>query len=319
MQAWQRFGDFIGRHFAATTPILVVLAVLFPTVFSPLKALVPAMFAVITFQGSLGNDFHTLAESFRRPRPMLIILAVSAVLMPLLAFALGSLLFGGNPNLVTGIVLEYCVPVAVISTMWISMHGGDSSLGLATLLVSTVLAPFTIPLTLRVLLGAAVEVDALGMMRSMIVQIAIPALAGTALNHFGKGWGKSKLSPAISPATKVMLMLVILSNTTAAAPYMRNLTPQYIGVIVFIGLFASLGFVLGMAAARATHQPTDRMATMVFESGLRNSSAGAVIAARYFPGEVMLPVIAGTLFQNVCAAFAGKLVERMRNEGGSGD
>ena len=33
----------------------------------------------------------------------------------------------------------------------------------------------------------------------------------------------------------------------------------------------------------------------------------------------MLAVIAGALFQNVCVAFAGKLVERMRNEGGSGD
>ncbi|MFR8351665.1 MAG: hypothetical protein ACLVB1_02205 [Blautia obeum] len=32
---------------------------------------------------------------------------------------------------------------------------------------------------------------------------------------------------------------------------------------------------------------------------MRNISAGAVIAAAYFPGEVMFPVMIGTLFQQV--------------------
>ena len=219
MEAWKRFGDFVGRHYAAVSPVLVILAVIFPDVFSQLRPLVPAMFAIITFQGSLGNDFNTLADAFSHPRDMLIILALSSIAMPLLSFFLGSLVFGGNQNLVTGIVLEYCVPVAVVSTMWIGMYDGDPSLGLATLLVSTVLSPFTIPLTLKVLLGATVEVDALGMVRSMIVQIAIPALAGTAVNHAGRGWGKRGLSPVLAPATKVMLLLVILANSTTAATY----------------------------------------------------------------------------------------------------
>ncbi|HQE70252.1 MAG TPA: hypothetical protein PK071_03930, partial [Atopobiaceae bacterium] len=39
-------------------------------------------------------------------------------------------------------------------------------------------------------------------------------------------------------------------------------------------------------------------------------SAGAVIAAQYFPGEVMLPVIAGVLFQQVIAALFGSFIER---------
>ena len=311
VRAYLRMGDWVGRHMAAISPILVLLSVLFPDQLALMKPLVPALFAFITFQGSLGNDFGTLAEAFRRPAAMLAILAVSAIAMPLLAFLLGSLCFDGNANLVTGVVLEYAVPVAVVSIMWIGMYDGDPSLGLATLLVSTVLSPFTIPLTLRLLVGASVEVDVLGMMRSMIVQIAIPALAGTAVNHFGKGWGKQELSPVLAPAAKVMLCLVILANSTAAAPYVRNLTPQYAGAIAFIGVFAAFGFVLGVIVARLMRQPRDRAATMTFECGLRNISAGTVIAAQYLPGEVMLPVTAGTLFQQILAALAGKLIERL--------
>ncbi|MBQ9620653.1 MAG: hypothetical protein IJR41_01780 [Atopobiaceae bacterium] len=107
-----------------------------------------------------------------------------------------------------------------------------------------------------------------------------------------------------------MLCIVILANSTTAAPYVRNLTPQYAGAIVFIGVFAAFGFVLGIIAARLMRQPRDRAATMTFECGLRNISAGTVIAAQYLPGEVMLPVTAGTLFQQILAALAGKLIER---------
>ena len=311
MQVWKRFGDFIGRHYAAISPVLVVLAVAFPDVFSPMKAIVPPMFAVITFQGALGNDFGSLFDAFRRPRAMLAILGIVTVAMPVLAFGTARLVFGTSPDLVAGIVLEYSVPVAVVSTMWIDMHDGDSSLGLATLLVSTVLSPMTIPLTLKLLLGTTVEVDALDMVWSMTVQIAIPALAGTAVNHFGHGWGKRELSPALAPATKVMLILVILANSTAAAPYMRNLSLLHLGVVVFIGMFSAIGFLVGFALARISHQGRARAATMTFQSGLRNISAGAVVAARYLPGESMLPVIAGTLFQQILAAFAGKLIDRV--------
>ena len=49
---------------------------------------------------------------------------------------------------------------------------------------------------------------------------------------------------------------------------------------------------------------------MIYGSGMRSISAGAVIAAAYFPGEVLFPVMIGTLFQQVLAACYGKLIER---------
>jgi predicted Na+-dependent transporter len=42
-----------------------------------------------------------------------------------------------------------------------------------------------------------------------------------------------------------------------------------------------------------------------FNSGMRNLSAGAVIAVKYFPPAVALPVISGMLFQQILAAMSG--------------
>lgn len=308
MDTWKSFGKFIGSHLAFIAPICVALGVLFPAQLDFLKPWVTPLFAFMTFQGALGNNLANLGRAFAHPASMLVTLAVSAVVMPLVAFGLGTLFFGNDPNLVCGIVLEYSVPVAVVSTMWINMFGGDLSQGLATLLVSTVLSPVTIPLTLKLLLGQTVQVDVAGMMWDMLAQIALPALAGMVVNDATHGWGKSTLSPVLSPAAKVALVLVILSNSTGVAPYMRNLTPELVGVVFFIGIFATTGYFWGLIIARLWHRSRETLVTMTFQTGMRNISAGAVLAAEYFPGEVMFPVIMGTLFQQVLAACFGNFM-----------
>lgn len=308
MEAWKAFGKFIGGHLAVIAPICVALGVLFPEQIGALKPFVTALFAFMTFQGALGNNLKNLVHAFAHPAAMLVTLFISAVAMPVAAFVLANLFFGNDQALVLGIVLEYSVPVAVVSAMWVSMFDGDVSQALATLLVSTVLAPVTIPLTLKVLMGQSVQVDVAGMMLDMLVEIALPALAGMAVNDLTRGWGKKRLSPAIAPAAKVALVLVILSNSTGVSPYIRHLTPQLVGVTVFIGLFAASGYFWGLLVARAWKRPRQTMVTMTYQTGMRNISAGAVLAGQFFPGEAMFPVIIGTLFQQVLAACFGNFM-----------
>lgn len=317
MDAWKRLGGFIGSHMAFVSPACVVLGVLFPDQLSVLKPAVTALFAFMTFQSSLSNTFGNLARVVRRPLPMLVSLALATVAMPCVACALATALFGTSPNLVCGIVLEYSVPVAVVSAMWTNMLGGDPALSLATILVSTVAAPVTIPLTLHLLLGQVVEVDAARMMGEMAVSIALPALAGTALNDATRGRAARELSPVVAPAAKIALVLVILCNSTGVAPYVRALTPQLVGVAAFICAFAACGYALGLGAARALRRPHEQEVSMTYLVGMCNISAGAVIAGEYFPGEVMFPVVIGTLFQQVLAAGFGTALRRLGRAGGA--
>ena len=314
MKAWTGIGNLIGSNMAILAPACLVLGVLFPDAFSWITPHVTVMFAFITFQGALGNNFSNLAETVRHPLPMVLSLLVSAVIMPVLVFLLGGIFFGSDPDIMCGLVLEYAVPVAVLSVMWTGLFQGNLSLTLATLLVSTVASPLTIPLTLKLLLGQTVQVDVAGMMFSMLVSIALPACAGMAVNDLSHGWGKKTLSPAVAPAARILMIMVLLSNSTEVSSYVHNLTPMLVGVVVFIGLFASTGYVWGMVLARLTHQPRGSLISMTYLCGMRNISAGAVIAASYFPGEAMYPVIMGTLFQQVLAALFSEVTKRVAGE-----
>ncbi len=318
MDAWKRLGGFIGSHMAFISPSCVVLGVLFPQI-GVLRPLVTPLFAFMTFQSALSNTFGNLARTVRHPAPMLVSLILATVLMPSVACVLATALFGSDPNLVCGVVLEYSVPVAVVAAMWTNMLGGDPALSLATILVSTVAAPFSIPLTLHLLLGQTIEVDAARMMGEMVVSIALPALAGTLANDVSRGRAARELSPVIAPAAKIALVLVILTNSTGVAPYVRSLTPQLVGVALFICAFAASGYALGLLAARAMRLPCEQTVSVTYLVGMRNISAGAVIAGEYFPGEVMFPVVIGTLFQQVLAAAFGSVLRRARERGPIGE
>ena len=165
MKQWVGLGKFLAGHMQVIVPVCVALGVLFPQQIGVLKPIVPTLFAFMTFQGALSNTFHQVAEVFRRPLHLILALFVSAVIIPIAAYAMGSLFFGSNPNLVCGIVLEYSVPVAVTAFMWISMFGGNGPLALTIILTSSVISPVTIPLTLKILLGATVSIE--GMDQSM--------------------------------------------------------------------------------------------------------------------------------------------------------
>ena len=309
MAAWRRLGDLIAHNMVFLVPLCLVLGVCAPTAFAVLKPLVTPMFAFVTFQGSLGNNFSNLERTFRHPAPMLVAIAISQVLMPLVGWMLGGPLFS-DPNIVAGIVLEYSVPIAVTSTMWIGIYAGDMSLALGTLLISTLVSPVTIPATLRLLVGATVEVDTAGMFFDMLVMIALPALAATVLNQVTQGRVKTSLSPALAPLARIFVILVITTNSTSLHDFMFSLTPELAGVMVFIAAMASSGYLWGFAATRLMGLGREQAVTLTFCSALRNISAGAVIAQAYFPAATMFPVMTGTLFNQFLAAIFGRVFSR---------
>lgn len=316
MARWQAFGRLIAGHMIYIVPFCLAGGIFLPGVFSRLNPVVPALFALMTFQGSLTSGFDDLLACLRRPLPLIVALLVTSVAMPAVACALGQAIFR-DPQTTCGLVLEYSVPIGVVSIMWVGLFEGDVTLGLATLMASTLLSPLSIPLTLSVLVGATVSMDPLAMMQEMLLMIALPAVAGMAVNQLSRGWGGEVLSPALSPACRVILVLIIAANSTGISDYMLHLSPRLLGIMLFVGCFASAGFVVGLLLGKLMGLGRPQAVTLTFDCGLRNISAGAVIAERFFGPAVMFPVMMGTLFQQFLAAAFGSLLGR--RFGGEGE
>ncbi|MBR1828889.1 MAG: bile acid:sodium symporter family protein, partial [Atopobiaceae bacterium] len=309
-EAWQGLGRWIGTHLMVVVPTGVAIGILFPQLLLPIKPYIPGLFAIMTFQNSLGNEVGAMEKTLARPLPLALILLTVHVAMPLVTFGASTLVFGAGSPTVAGVVLEYSVPIGASTVMWIGMFAGDLALGLSALLVSTLAAPFTIPLTLKLLVGKTVEIDALGMIADMLFMIALPALAATVLNELSHGWAKRDLQPATMPVSRILLPVIVATNATGIADYLHDLSLRLVGIIAFMLVFAILSLVVGMLLARLLSKTRAHYVATAFSCGIRNVSAGAVLASQYFGPEVMFPAVIGTLFQQFLAALFGQLMQR---------
>ena len=182
----------------------------------------------------------------------------------------------------------------------------------ATLLASPFASPFAVPLTLHLLFGTVVEVNALGMVLDMLYMVVVPSVVGIVVNEATHGLGTRTLSASLMPLARLMLVVIIATNSSAISDFVFHLTPQLAGVLVFVGLFASFNFLMGAALAYVFRQRRERAVAMLFQPGMRNISAGAVLAMQYFPPASLFAVMAGVLFQQVLAALFGSLLRRLR-------
>lgn len=307
-----RFNQFIEKWMFLVTPCCLAVGVLFPSVAGLGVPYVPLVFAFMTFIGGLKSSFRDIAEVFRKPLPLLLSMVTLHVVLPLAACGLGRLLFPDNGNVVTGMVLEFAVPAAVVGLMWVSIYHGSSPLSLSLVIVDTLLAPFVIPLTLRILVGSSVKIDATQMMVELVFMIALPALLAMVLNQLSQGRVKKTWPSRLAPFSKLCLIFVVTSNSSEVAPYIRHMNGQRFLAAGCILLLAASGYGIGWLLALLFRQDHPMKVSMIYGSGMRNISAGAVIASTYFPAEVVFPVMIGTLFQQVLAALFGMLVSRTR-------
>ena len=290
MSPLEKLDAFLGKHMAVLIVAFVLVGITFPDIFSPINDYTMALFAFMTFANSLGGGFREMADVARRPLPVVVIFAILHVAMPLLALGAGSLLFPEAPLFTTGLVLEYAIPTGVASLLWVSIGRGNTSMCLSVVLLDTLLAPFVIPLTLRVLLGSVVEMDTAAMVGNLMVMVAIPALAAMTLYQLTRGRAAVTWKPRLAPFAKLTMLVLVLANATGCAPFLRDITPTLVKLICAVFALCLLGFFLGYQAALRMKVDFPAAVTMSLNSGIRNIAAGSVLAIQYFPGDVLFPV-----------------------------
>lgn len=291
------------------TPSGVVIGVLASTHLQPYTYLSPWIFAFMTFAGSLGSGFKEFAKVLTRPLPLIANLLILHALMPLIAWGTASLFYPGDVHLITGFILAALIPTGITSFLWSSIYMGNIALTLSIILIDTMLSPFVVPLGMSLFLGATVEMDMALMMRGLFFMIVLPSLLGMLLNQLTAGKVKTRLAPRLAPFSKLGMGVVVAINSSVVAPYLSALDGKLIGIAGVVLLLAVTGYLVGWFIAKCCGWDRGTIVTLTFNSGMRNISAGAVMAISYFPATVALPVVLGMLFQQTLASTFGKFLE----------
>ena len=311
MQKLSQWDRFLGSYFPWFVLACATTGVLFPDTFSWLNgSITMGLFAFMTFSNSLGGGFRELGRVFLRPLPVVVTLVLLHVVIPLLTLGLGNLLFPDAPLFTIGLVLEYVIPTGVASLMWVGICGGNAPLCLSIVLLDTLAAPVVIPLSLKLLVGSVVEVDTWSMMGDMMIMVALPALAAMTVYQVTGGRAAVTLKPRLALFAKLALLIVITANATSCSSFLRSIDRPLVLVMATVFLLCLLGFLAGYWAAKLLGLDFPTRATMCLNTGLRNISAGSVLALQYFPAQVVFPVAFTPLFLQFTTSIIVKVLMR---------
>lgn len=293
---------FLTRFMPILTPLSLVVGVLLENVGHHLLFLVAWLFAFMTFISSLGMKFSDVKVFVRYPKTILSVIAFLHILMPLWAFALSEIIFDDH-LLTLGFVVAVAVPTGVTSIIWVTVSKGNVPLCLAIVLIDTLLAPIVMPSLIHLVAGEAIHIDSLSLILDLIWMIVIPSIAGVLVNERTKGQFNQKYGQMLAPISKLCLFAVVMINSSAIAPYLKNISGELFIVILVVGILTISGYFFAMSIGKFVIRDDSIGATILFTGGMRNIALGVVIATTYFPAKVAMPVVFGMLFQQIMASL----------------
>ena len=297
--------DFISRWMGALVLLMALLALWQPAPFAAVGTwVINPMLGLIMFGMGLTlnpNDFRIV---FSRPKDVLTGCLAQFTVMPLLAWILTKI-FSLPPDLALGVILVGCCPGGTASNVITYLAKGDLALSVGMTATSTVLAPLLTPLLTWMMAGTFVDVDAVGMLMSIVYVVIAPILAGFLIQHYMPELTRRMVAylPAFSSVMIATLVAIIIGHNAS-----KLLTGGLIVVVVVMlhnlcGL--ALGYWIGLLL-RLTHP---KRSAISIEVGMQNSGLASSLANIHFAAFPMA-TIPGAIF-SVWHNISGALVAKM--------
>lgn len=309
----QKINSRLEKMMPLITPISVVAGVTFAAYLKDYSFLIPWIFAFMTFAGSLGSNFRSVKEAVSHPVPIIAALVLLHVVMPLWALGVGHLTFNGDAYTITGMVMVMVIPTGITSFIWATIYKGNIALTLSIILIDTLVSPLIVPFTLSLIVGQKVDMDIWGIMKGLFGMVVIPSVLAMYLNQVTKGRVKEVLGTPLAPFSKIGVGITVMLNGAVVAPYLRNINMKLVEIVIVVFFIAMTGYCFSFIAGNLLRKGRDTVVALMFTGGMRNISAGAVLAVTYFSPAVAVPVVVGMLFQQILASLGGAALDKFYN------
>ena len=309
IESFNRLNRRFERIMPFITPAGVIIALIFGRFFVPLKPLVNILFGLMTFFGAMKISTDDILDAFKRPVFILAYAIASFIIMPLLAELISITAFSAERIVGSGYNLVRAVPTAVVGSVWATMFHGNLTVSLAILLLDTLLAPLITPFMLSLFTGAVIQIDTLGMMRSLCLMVVIPFILGLIFNRFFHKEIKEYIGPITNPISKILFFSEIIINVSQVSErIVKGASWSYILVIAAALILSALGFIIGHLTSRAFRLGRKEDVSVTFAVALRNTNAALVLAIGFLPELASLPIIFSIVIQQTLAAIVGKAI-----------
>jgi BASS family bile acid:Na+ symporter len=276
-----RASALLTKWTPAFVSAVAVFTYFFPNTFAWVKGNAQTSilgFIMLTMGLTLSKeDFRILIS---RPIDMLIGVTAQYLLMPLVAWTISKTFSLPHP-IAIGLLLVGCCPGGVSSNIMSFLCKGDVAFSVGMTTITTLLAPIMTPILMLYLAGENIDVDAIGMFKSILIVTILPIALGLGLNAaLNKSTRFNEIKKTL-PGVAVIGLACIVGGVVSAHGQ-KIVTSAFI-IFAAVFLHNTLGYILGYTTGLLAKFSSSKCRTVSIEVGMQNAGLATVLSAKHFP------------------------------------
>jgi len=238
----------------------MMVSVIYPDFGALFGALPVYCLIVLFFLSYLSIELHAVWQELKnRPREILSFIILKSAILPVILFFIFDHL---APAYALSALLLTGVSTGVVATFISNLVKGNSSLVLVVVVITSAMAPITLPVLIQLVAAKQVEISTFEMIRMLALVIFVPILAVEFLRRIGHNLLKPLMKYQF-PISLVMMGIVNLGVFYRYAPFFKKDPHTIIMACVIAILLSAIYCIIGILFFR--------------KSSIENQLAGAVM------------------------------------------
>lgn len=284
MAGVKKFATWLTKWFTLIVIVWAALNYFVPSVSMWAKGYTGYLLGIVLFGMGLTLSLDDFARILKQPLMIIVGTVAHYVIMPLIAVLL-CWVFHLDGALAVGVILVGCCPSGTSSNVMSFLSRGDVALDVSIGLLSTLLAPFMIPLLMQVLASRYVAVPTQKLFISALTIVLIPVALGVAC-HMIFGKRIEAVTEVLPIVSQVAILLII--GAVVAANHAKLFSPETLIVVPVVILHNLCGYALGFGFSKLMYKIYPKgfryaqQKAITFEVGMQDSGLGATLAMSAF-------------------------------------
>ncbi len=298
MQALLTLTNFINKTLGIWAIVIVLLAFQYPTQIIMLAPFSNYLFGFAMFCIGMSLRFHDFGNLLKHPKILFIVVFSQYIIMPLIAFGL-SKAFTLPSNFEIGIILLGCSHSAFSSILMTYLGKGNTTLSVASTAISSLLAPFLIPIIFYILGGQWLNVEVESMLFTVLNWVLAPIFLGLVVS--------AMLKKQIRPITKILPLIVaipMLVHFAILSAVRKDDLLEFGSLILSLVLLNCLGYAIGFFTARFFKLSIADSKAIAFQLGMKDAAPGIVLSIDNFKSiATAIPSLLFDVWQSFSALY----------------
>lgn len=313
--SFRGFEKLKGFSYSLMIFAAVTMAMYYPVYFVEvdgykLSNLITPLIQLIMFGMGTAMSLGDFIGVVKTPKGVLIGLSAQLSVMPIIGFLLASV-SGFSAEIAAGIILIGCSPSGLASNVMSYLAKANLALSITITAISTLLAPLSTPILMKLLAGEFIQIDVLKMMWDIIMMVILPIGAGLIFNKLLKG--KAKWMDVAMPLVSMVGIAMIIVIITAAG---RDSLLEIGGLLILIVLIHNIsGYTIGYWYARLFKMNEKDSRTIALEVGMQNAGLASGIAKEM--GKIATLGLASAVFGPMMNISGSVLASYWHKKGGT--